>query len=127
MSVKATNWVWGLRLPPALKLILMALADEANDDGLCWPSVRTIARKACVSERTVRRALQDYGNSELLTVARRSRPDGSQTSNWYQLAVPGRCQCPPDNLSARPVRVSPARDEALSSHPMTQLCQAGVT
>jgi hypothetical protein len=51
--------VWPLVLPRSEKFVLLALADNANDDGVCWPSVQTIARKTCTSEREVQRALAD--------------------------------------------------------------------
>lgn len=40
-------------------LILLCLADMANDDGVCWPSVETIAKKARCSERWVRDVLSE--------------------------------------------------------------------
>ena len=39
---------------PAELLVLLALADHARDDGVCWPSIRTIAAKARVEERSRR-------------------------------------------------------------------------
>jgi len=38
------NWAWRQGLPPTPKLVLMALADAADDHGVCWPSVTTLAR-----------------------------------------------------------------------------------
>ncbi|MGB5741636.1 MAG: helix-turn-helix domain-containing protein, partial [Sedimenticolaceae bacterium] len=35
------NWAWRQTLTPTLKLVLMALADSADDQGVCWPSVST--------------------------------------------------------------------------------------
>lgn len=40
---------------PAPKLVLMAIADEADDTGFCFPSQRRLARKCNVTERSVRR------------------------------------------------------------------------
>jgi hypothetical protein len=39
-------------------LVLLALADHARDDGLCWPSIRTIAAKARIEERSAQRILR---------------------------------------------------------------------
>lgn len=49
--------VWEMELKPAEKLVLLALADNANDEGVCWPSIRTICRKSCLGESTVHRAI----------------------------------------------------------------------
>ena len=37
------NWAWRQKLKPVPKLVLMALADAADDNGICWPSVATVA------------------------------------------------------------------------------------
>ena len=42
------NWAWQQLLKPVPKLVLMALADAADDEGVCWPSVATLASKVGV-------------------------------------------------------------------------------
>lgn len=84
MSIKASNWAWLQILEPTPKLILMALADIADDDGHCWPKLQTLAEKCCVSTRTIQRWLKVFKSSGLLTI--RERHDGRrQTSNMYTL------------------------------------------
>ena len=39
-------------------LILLALADFANDEGRCWPSMATIAKKARITDRGARKAVR---------------------------------------------------------------------
>jgi DNA-binding FadR family transcriptional regulator len=39
------------------KFVLVALADDADDRGFCFPSHRRIARKCSVTERSVRRMI----------------------------------------------------------------------
>lgn len=58
MSIKFMNMVWDMELEPAEKLVLLSLADQANDDGECWPSVRNMCKRSCLSERTVQRVLR---------------------------------------------------------------------
>ncbi len=49
---------WPLQnMSPAQKAVLISLADQASDDGVCWPSVGTIASRTCLSERAVQDAL----------------------------------------------------------------------
>ena len=49
---------WPLQgMSPSQKAVLISLADQANDDGVCWPAVGTIAARTCLSERAVRDAL----------------------------------------------------------------------
>lgn len=98
MSVRAQNWVWGLALPPTAKLILLALADHADEADESWPSLRSIASRCNVSERTVQRTLKDFEHRQLLSVNPRFAKDGRQRSNVYLLAISG----PPDKLSPSP-------------------------
>jgi len=43
--------VWALDLPTGEKIVLLSLADNANDDGHCWPSMAAIARRAGMTAR----------------------------------------------------------------------------
>lgn len=54
MSIHVSSAVW--RTPvgdPYKKAILLKLADNCNDDGMCWPSIRTIAQNTEISKSTV--------------------------------------------------------------------------
>jgi len=103
------NWAWRQTLTPTLKLVLMALADSADDQGVCWPSVSTLAKKCSVSTRTVRRSLRVLMDSGMLIAEARRRGDGSSTSNRYRLLVAGG-----DNMS-------PPRDAGVTRP--GQVCQ----
>ena len=65
MSVEAMTWVFRQDMSPAPKMVLIAMADNADDlGGNCWPSQKLIARKASVDVRTVRRHvkwLEEHG------------------------------------------------------------------
>ncbi|EGR3967463.1 helix-turn-helix domain-containing protein, partial [Vibrio cholerae] len=55
MSVKVMSYVWDISLfKGSDKLIMLCLADYADDAGVCWPSIETIARKSGVSSTTVK-------------------------------------------------------------------------
>ncbi len=66
MSVRVMSAVWDLALPPSEKLVLLALADWAHDDGRCWPSIKAVAEKSGVSERTVQRMLREAEKNGLI-------------------------------------------------------------
>ena len=83
------NWAWQQALKPVPKLVLMALADAADDQGICWPSVATLASKVGVSTRTVRRVMQELISGKLLAAEQRYRSDGSCSSNRYRLSLAG--------------------------------------
>lgn len=50
--------VWPLQLPALDKLTLLALADNANDEGECYPSITTLQVKCGMSRRALIYALQ---------------------------------------------------------------------
>lgn len=59
MSVHVTSAVWKLPVgDPEAKLVLLKLADNANDDGIAWPSQRTLAADCEVSPATVNRRIK---------------------------------------------------------------------
>lgn len=58
MSFKALSWAWEADVDtPGRKLVLVGLAQFANDKQECWPSQKTLAERTLQSERTVREHL----------------------------------------------------------------------
>ena len=57
MSYKFLPVAWEAKIDPTLKLVLLSLADQANDEGLCWPSISNIMARTCLCERAVQNAL----------------------------------------------------------------------
>lgn len=44
---------WPLRMPPPAKAVLISLADMANDDGYCWPSIERLCERTCFGRTAV--------------------------------------------------------------------------
>lgn len=104
MSVRATNWAWSLEeVMGSEALVLLALADQANDEGFCWPAQQKLAPKARQSVSTLRRSLRSLEKMGLLTTITRSSTRGRR-SNLYLLHIGAK----PDlsMKSARPVALS---------------------
>lgn len=89
MSIRAMNWAWAIELEPSSKLLLLALADIADDRGFAWPSVSTLARKSCVSVRTAQRVLRALSAppAPLIEVRPQVAQNGRQRTNAYQLKL----------------------------------------
>ncbi|WP_321392240.1 helix-turn-helix domain-containing protein [uncultured Desulfuromusa sp.] len=93
MSNMLVTAAWEVRgLPRGEKMVLCALADQANDSGYCWPSVLTIAQRAGYAAakdtdniRACQRALAKLEDKGWIKTEERWRKNGSQTSNGYQL------------------------------------------
>lgn len=59
MSTLIMSQCWPLQgMTPAQKAVLVSLADNANDQGVCWPSVESIAMRTCLSERSVQNSIK---------------------------------------------------------------------
>ena len=69
---------------PARKLVLLKLADNANDDGVCFPSYQYIADKCEMSKRSAISHIDDLIKMGFVTKKARKNKDGSST-NLYLL------------------------------------------
>ena len=129
MSIAVMNWVWGSSPTSGNeRLVLLALADACSrDDGTgCWPSAATIARKASISDRTVRRVIARLEAEGHVVVHRGGGRAGSTNSYTVVTGIhnPGQTVTP-DNLSGgdtgdRPPRTQPCPgtpDTAVSPDP----------
>ena len=75
-----------MELDQSQTLVLLALADAANDEGACWPSQAEIGRKARLKDRAVRNQIRSLEAAGLLSVSRRATPQGRKT-NVYRLNI----------------------------------------
>lgn len=97
MSVSVMTWAWQLRIPSNEKIVLVALADRANDDGECWPGYASLAEKCSMSERNVMRIVASLETKNLLSITtRKDAENNRQKTNIYRLNVE---QKPGDILS----------------------------
>lgn len=86
MSVHAMSWAFSLPVPPGEKLVLLALADRANDDGECWPGRESLATKCSMGLRTIDGHILSLQKKGLLAVEHRR--DGKKIkTNLYRLFV----------------------------------------
>ena len=72
------------------RLVLLALADQADEAGRCWPAVGTIARRAGVSEGQARKLLRQLVNGGELCIVQhgggvRGGSERKGRPNVYQL------------------------------------------
>jgi DNA-binding transcriptional ArsR family regulator len=58
---------WKSDLPAGRKMVLLALCDNANDQGECFPSVPMLAKKCSMGERTVQQHIADMEDAGILT------------------------------------------------------------
>ena len=94
MSVRALDWVLsvGVRASagPAAKLILFALADEADDTGICFSSDQLIAAKCEIGEEVVRRTIRRLVEADYLDVESVPETRLESVTKCYRLAIDAR-------------------------------------
>lgn len=109
MSTILMSACWPLQgMSPAQKAVLISLADQANDDGYCWPSVGTIAKRTCLSERAVQGAIKWLQAAGLLGASERRG-----TSSVYQITPAA--YAPPQEM--RPAANAPTPADAAPPPP----------
>lgn len=102
---------WQLDLPDSQKIVLLALADCANDEGHCWPSMATLAKKCSKGERTVQGVIKKLVDDGHIT---REERLGKGCNYW----IHPRRDCAPQ--APRPAKVAPtpaaAADKPSKNH-----------
>ena len=94
MSVKIMSQVWELDLPHNAQSIFLALADHADDDGYCYPSVGRLAWKTGYGVRQVQRTLKELRDNKL-AIPTGSVAGGRHNTVVYRLDPSAGKQKPP--------------------------------
>ena len=76
-----------------LKLVAIVLANYANDKGLAWPAVETLATRTGLSKRQIQRILPQIEEAGLVKI---STGGGRKRTHRYQFTYVGNS----DNLSS---------------------------
>lgn len=89
MSVEVAAWAWKQKLGnPGLKLVLVKLADNADQDGYSWWKQERLADECEMSRATVQRKLKELRERGYLTVEERKNGQGFKVANGYRLCRP---------------------------------------
>lgn len=87
MSVEAITWAFAQTTDgPGPKLVLIALANRADDSGVTWAGQETMAGDCSMSVRAVRDNMKRLEAAGMLARIQRFRKNGSRTSDWIVLA-----------------------------------------
>ncbi|MCX5620108.1 hypothetical protein [Bombella pollinis] len=82
--ISPTAWAWSRPVDPLSRLVLLALADEADELGLIWDSpYRVLAKKTGLCRDTISKRIRLLGDDGYLMHA----PGGT-----YRLMIPGEPQ-----------------------------------
>jgi Fe2+ or Zn2+ uptake regulation protein len=84
VSISAIRWAWLQNATPTQQLVLLALADHANEKTAeCWPSLTLLERKTKLSRTTIWRTIDTL---EKLDLVKRCGQDKSGATK-YRLMV----------------------------------------
>ncbi len=109
MSLAAIEWAFRQAIPiPSAKLALLALADHADNQGYCWPSIPRIVERTGLSRATIYRSIDTLTALGVLQLVKRN------SGNAYYLAFEIT-----SSQSHHEIRVS--HDETDQSHDETNL------
>jgi hypothetical protein len=82
VSVHVLSWVFqNSEAEAGERLVLLVLANFADESGLSWPGVARIAREARLSERQVQRCLRKLERDGCIVTVLNGAPDNRQADN----------------------------------------------
>ncbi|WP_319446057.1 MULTISPECIES: helix-turn-helix domain-containing protein [unclassified Mycobacterium] len=89
MSWKALDWATDINVgSPTMRLILILLANKADEQFSCYPSVRTLMAESCAARSTVLNALNRLEREGLITRVAQYHESGAQRCSRYFLHHP---------------------------------------
>lgn len=105
MSIKFISAAFAAEaLKPTPRFVLIALADHANDRGLCYPSISRLARRTGFSGRAIQTAIKHLRETGYVEV----KPNaGKQGSNLYRLRLEPETDASPHIVQAEDAAPAP--------------------
>jgi len=102
--------------PSTAKAVLWSLVNWSDDEGVCWPSIATIADDADASERTVQRVIALLEDERILQVRDRTKGAGAGQKREGERGATNLYRLDWDALEllARPGRKNARQDDARS-------------
>ena len=121
MSIRIMSMVWDIKkLTPMQKLILLKLADNADDSGVCWPSLETIAGACGCSSRTVMRSIDKFKDQGILSSTRRYNKSNKYYFNTDTVSLLKSNSDTMSRLEVTPCHIPPDTVSPLESLKVTQ-------
>ena len=71
MSFSVGKRVWAIPMPATDKLVLLALAHYADDNGQCWPSLDKLGKDTGLHPKSVSRSIRRLKKRKLIETKRR--------------------------------------------------------
>lgn len=94
MSFEAIRWAFAQEIPGSEKLVLLVLANHADDERTCYPSMATIAKETGTSRCNVMRIVPKLENKGLVSVEKRITPYGKSTHIYTMIMTMKKAKTP---------------------------------
>lgn len=88
MSFQAMGWATALKLPTRDKFVLIMMANYADENGKCWPSMNRLCDDTGMGKDSIIRAIKALEENGILSVERRM-VEGVNLPNIYHLQLQG--------------------------------------
>src|SRR5580693_7298704 len=96
--------VWRIEnLSHTEKLVLLCLADNANDDGVCWPAIDNIRKRCSLNKSTVSEVIHRLEAAGYLSIKKRFSQSAIYTVSGLAVKRPVQKSANPSS-SSRPAR-----------------------
>lgn len=89
MSIRAMVWAWEQDTSATETLVLLALANCADEDGDCWPSMRYLTAHTKLTPRCIQLCIRRLENEGCVVTTPRCDDSGRSRSNIYRLRMDG--------------------------------------
>jgi hypothetical protein len=109
MSIALMSAAWKAELPTTRKIVLLALADNASDQGECYPSIPALAQQCGMSERSIYQCLRELESAGFV---RRNTEAGVRTV--YRIAQPNKWGTPEQSAPLNHMQETPENGSGVS-------------
>jgi hypothetical protein len=117
MSIQVMSRVWAeAPYEGGALIVLLALADWADEGGYCFPKVPAIAKKSRLTERQVRNILRNFRKDDTLSI---ERGGGRGIQNRYRIN--------PEKFSVKSVSLKSEAETLKSTTGNPEICDSGKT
>ncbi|OEJ66585.1 helix-turn-helix domain-containing protein [Magnetovibrio blakemorei] len=84
MSLDATIWAWQQeKISSSEKLVLLSMADRANENHICWPSVTRLSKDTCLHRETIMKAVENLSKAGKIEVIKK----GGRNNRYLLIGV----------------------------------------
>lgn len=109
MSNEILSQCWKLKIPQAAKFVLISLADQADNDGICWPSVGFICERTSLCDRAVQKSLKWLREHKAVRIEANAAAKGANRYTVTPDTFTPEPDSPPNDVRPEPDSPTPER------------------